>query len=232
MVKLRMKITKEKEIRFIAHLDYARAIERAVRRANLPASYSEGFNPHMKIAFASALGVGVASEAEYVDLELKREVAINDVIAKLAGQLPPGIKLKQAKYISLSSPALMASVNLAEYSVDVSLGAETDKLAIADCVEKFNQAKEVRFVRNSPKGYREIRVKEYVNHLSYKIKEAQLNINFTCKITPQGTIKPSEVIECLVNSFGLPIDKDAVSIYRMGLFIVDNGAQLSPLEMA
>ena len=41
-MKLRMQITKEKEIRFISHLEYVRTIERAIRRAKLPAAYSEG----------------------------------------------------------------------------------------------------------------------------------------------------------------------------------------------
>lgn len=49
-MKLRMQITKEKEIRFISHLEYVRTIERAIRRAKLPAAYSEGFNPHLKFS--------------------------------------------------------------------------------------------------------------------------------------------------------------------------------------
>ena len=60
-MKLRMQITKERDIRFISHLEYIRTIERAIRRAKLPATYSEGFNPHMKFSLASALGVGFAS---------------------------------------------------------------------------------------------------------------------------------------------------------------------------
>ena len=58
-MKLRMQITKDRDIRFISHLEYVRTIERAIRRAKLPAAYSEGFNPHLKFSLASALGVGV-----------------------------------------------------------------------------------------------------------------------------------------------------------------------------
>ena len=54
-MKLRLKITKDKSIRFISHLEYVRTIERAIRRAKLPAAYSEGFNPHLKFSLASAL---------------------------------------------------------------------------------------------------------------------------------------------------------------------------------
>ena len=69
-MKLRMQITKDPEIRFISHLEYARTISRAIRRAKLPAAYSEGFNPHLKFSLASALGVGVVSYTEFVEIEL------------------------------------------------------------------------------------------------------------------------------------------------------------------
>ena len=69
-MKLRLQITKDKDIRFISHLEYIRTIERAIRRAKIPVAYSEGFNPHMKFSLASALGVGVVSEAEFVEMEL------------------------------------------------------------------------------------------------------------------------------------------------------------------
>lgn len=55
-MKLRMQITKDKDIRFISHLEYVRTIGRAIRRAKLPAAYSEGFNPHLKFSLASGAG--------------------------------------------------------------------------------------------------------------------------------------------------------------------------------
>ena len=58
---LRLKITKEGDVRFISHLEYARTINRSLRRAKLPVAYSEGFNPHIKMSLASALGLSIAS---------------------------------------------------------------------------------------------------------------------------------------------------------------------------
>ena len=55
MIKYRLEITKGEPIRYISHLDFASLMQRAICRAHLPAAYSEGFNPHMKISFASAL---------------------------------------------------------------------------------------------------------------------------------------------------------------------------------
>ena len=89
MYKYRAEITKGEEVRYISHLDYAGLIERAIRRAKLPAAYSEGFNPHMKIAFASALAVGVTSDAEYMDFELTQQLCQPEVFDKLNKKLLP-----------------------------------------------------------------------------------------------------------------------------------------------
>ena len=83
MIKYRLKITKGEPIRYISHLDFAALMQRAICRSHLPAAYSEGFNPHMKIAFASALSVGITSTCEYMDLELKKDVCQPEVFDKM-----------------------------------------------------------------------------------------------------------------------------------------------------
>lgn len=83
-MKLRLKITKDKSIRFISHLEYVRTIERAIRRAKLPAAYSEGFNPHLKFSLASALGVGVVSYAEFCEIELAEPMTAEEAAEKNA----------------------------------------------------------------------------------------------------------------------------------------------------
>ena len=44
-------------LRYISHLDLQRFMQRALRRTDLPVSYSQGFSPHPQMAFASALAV-------------------------------------------------------------------------------------------------------------------------------------------------------------------------------
>ncbi|MCQ2380956.1 MAG: TIGR03936 family radical SAM-associated protein, partial [Acidaminococcaceae bacterium] len=76
-MKIRMQITKDADIRFVSHLDYLRAIERSIRRAELPVEYSSGFNPHLKFSLASALGVGIVSSAEFVEMEMAKDIEVN-----------------------------------------------------------------------------------------------------------------------------------------------------------
>ncbi|MCE5287374.1 MAG: TIGR03936 family radical SAM-associated protein, partial [Pelosinus sp.] len=190
MAKLRLEITKEAEIRFISHLDYASAIERAIRRAKLPAAYSEGFNPHMKIAFASALAVGVTSSFEYMDLELKEEIAAQTVISELSRQLPPGIKVHQGKYMPDRSAALMSIVRLASYTIHISLPAEA--AIIENSLQDFNAKKSIPYTRRSHKGVKEIDLKEYLlDDIRFLCTAQEVKLSLNIKIMPNGSVKPS-----------------------------------------
>jgi len=230
MPKLRLEITKGEEIRYISHLDYASAMERTIIRAKLPAAYSEGFNPHMKIAFASALAVGVTSAAEYMDMELKEEVDLIECVKGLAATLPPGIVVKGAKYMPEKLPALMAIVNLATYEVLVpSLG---DFSLVEQSLETFNAAQEVLHTRRTPKGRKEIEVKQYMAEpITATPKEQKVLLSINIKITPNGSIKPGEIVEALVALFDLQVDRDNALINRTGLYVVQNNKRIKPIDL-
>lgn len=229
-VRYRLAITKGEAVRYVSHLDYARTVERAVRRSKLPAAYSEGFNPHMKLAFASALSVGVASESEYLDIELSTAVDAAAVGEALAGQLPPGIAVGRVRQISAGHAALMAVVNLAAYRVAVPLPAAAAAAALA-AVQGFNAAAAVPYVRESPKGRREIDMKNFVAAIAATGGPDGLELVFEVRITPAGSVKPTEVIDVLAKNFGLPADPDAALATRTGLFVADGAGRVSPLEI-
>ncbi|MEA3296260.1 MAG: TIGR03960 family B12-binding radical SAM protein, partial [candidate division Zixibacteria bacterium] len=69
--RVRLRWGKTTKYRYMSHLDNMRAIERALRRADVPVAYSHGFNPSMKLSFCPPLPLGFTSEAEYVDITLK-----------------------------------------------------------------------------------------------------------------------------------------------------------------
>jgi radical SAM-linked protein len=231
MAKLRLEITKGEEIRYISHLDYASAMERAIIRAKLPVAYSEGFNPHMKISFASALAVGVTSQAEYIDIECKAEIDVNQAVEHLKATLPMGICIKGAAYIQGNVSALMAIVNLATYEITVPLLAE-DIGIIEDSIRWFNEAEAVLYTRESPKGKKEIEIKQYMaKPITLTALEKAVRLILEIRITPTGSIKPGEVLGALVAMFDLPVDIDNLLIHRTGLYISNANRQVSPVEL-
>lgn len=216
MCKIRAEITKGEAIRHISHLDYASAIERAVRRAKLPAAYSEGFNPHIKIAFASALAVGVTSAAEYMDIEFTEPVATVDFCRRMHRELPEGIEILQAREMMGKQTALMALVDLAVYEVTAAADFAVAKRAVA----AFNAASEVLYLRRTPKKTKEVEIKQYIQReIEVESRDGLLHFAVAARVTPSGSVKPGEVMQALKERFGLPLEESELVIHRSGLYV-------------
>ena len=89
--RLRVRYAKRGRLRFTSHRDFSRAFERAIVRARVPMAYSSGFNPHPRISYAGASPTGAASEAEYLEIGLAREVDPAQVLSALDEALPSGL---------------------------------------------------------------------------------------------------------------------------------------------
>ena len=89
--KLRIRYTKRGRLRFTSSRDFQRALERALRRADVPMAFSAGFHPHPKISYANAASTGTASEAEYFEISVTQRVDPDSVRVALDEALPPGI---------------------------------------------------------------------------------------------------------------------------------------------
>lgn len=91
MQKLRIRYARRGRLRFSSSRDFARAIERALRRSRVPMAFSAGFNPHPKISYAGAAPTGTASEAEYFEISVTERVDPDKVRAALDAALPDGL---------------------------------------------------------------------------------------------------------------------------------------------
>jgi len=97
-ITVRIIYTKAGKVRFISHLDVVRALQRALRRAQLPVALSEGFSPHFQISYCQPLSLGVESECEFADVTFIQEIKDikTDLIDVLNKVLPEGIVVKDA----------------------------------------------------------------------------------------------------------------------------------------
>lgn len=123
MQRLRVRFGRGEEIKYISHLDLLRLWQRALNRAAIPLTYSEGFNPHPRMSLAAPLALGITGEAELIDIFLAKWVSPHVFITAVGRQLPRGIEIKQVFNIAPTLPSLQSQVCFAEYMV----GLETDK---------------------------------------------------------------------------------------------------------
>lgn len=89
--------SKRGQMKYISHLDLMRALTRAMRRADLPLKFTEGFSPHPKLSIKRALKLGLESENEEASILLKERVVPEDFRQRLQEQLPEGIIIKDVQ---------------------------------------------------------------------------------------------------------------------------------------
>jgi hypothetical protein len=92
--RLRFRFTKDGKESFIGHLDTLRLLERACRRASLPVSMTRSpYSSRPRISTAMALPLGASSECEMMEIVLTETLVPEDVRARLAEELPAGMRL-------------------------------------------------------------------------------------------------------------------------------------------
>src|SRR5215468_9831477 len=153
-----IRYAKRGPLRFTSHRDFARAFERAVRRAGVPVAYSQGFSPHPKISYASAAPTGVASEAEYLEIGLQASVEPEQVRAALDEALSPGLDVLQA-VTAAGGTSLADCIDASTWRIDLD---EADPDLVVDAVAAFLAADEVMVERMTKQGRRRFDVRSAV----------------------------------------------------------------------
>lgn len=134
MFKYRLKFRKFGETRFVSHLDLVRLFTRLHTRAGLPLSYSEGFNPHPKMAIALPLSVGCASEGEYIDVSYDKDFSESFVLEELNKKAPIGIEIIKVQRL-FEGAKKFASITAAEYTINIE-GKGLNKENISDFLSR------------------------------------------------------------------------------------------------
>ncbi len=127
MADFRLRVTYAETGRLVmlSHLEIARALERAVRRAGLPYAVSQGFSPHMKQAFGSALPVGVGGLEEIFDVSLTEYVPPEEALARLRKASVADLMPYEARYITKDETAASAAFPRSTYEAILEASCET-----------------------------------------------------------------------------------------------------------
>ena len=147
----------------------------------------------MKIAFASALSLGVTSDAEYMDFELSKDISQPELWDVLKANFPAGVELKDLAQIHGKHKALMAQTDETNYRIEVPYtGTEP---AVKQAIDAYSRAKEAVFHRETPKKKREIETKEFMlAPIAWNLKNGQLTLKMDISLTGSGSVKPIEVL--------------------------------------
>lgn len=218
MPRYRIKYEKGQKAMFSGHLDTMKNFERAFRRAGLPLSFSQGFNPHPKISFASPLAVGVTGEAEYVDVYLKESMDPEEIKELLVCWMPPGFTAVEVIEVEESLPALMAEISTAHYLIEVYLKDDCSQNFLDEELTNLLQRSTIEVERHTKKGHKIKDIKDGIQDLKGKIQEKKLELEVVLDSGSSNNIRPEEILKALEGYTNLPLDLEVSRVHRRGVY--------------
>ncbi len=151
--RIRIRAGKLGDMALIGHLDFARLMDRAIRRAALPVAFTGGFHPGPRISPANALPLGITSTGEIVDFELTERVSPAEFEARLQAQLPAEVPLHGVEEVSLQMPSATKSLDRAEYLLALSIEEEkSEGLNWQKVVDQVLSAEEILQTKTTKSG--------------------------------------------------------------------------------
>ncbi|MBR4711787.1 MAG: TIGR03936 family radical SAM-associated protein [Clostridia bacterium] len=221
---MRMLATFEKSerLRHIGHLDILRAMQRALRRSGLPVAYSNGFNPHILLSFASALPVGAAGTCEVMEVAMAEETSPEEFLRRMNGALPPEMRLSGARSVDDRHPAVMSLVRAARYEIRFRDPADAD--AVGAVLPDYLARTEIITERKSKSGIKPCDIRPLIHDLrmSGGVLYAELALTETLSCKPVMLLK----------TLGESIGKEEIRalVVRTRLLGEDAGGRRVPVE--
>jgi radical SAM-linked protein len=193
--RLRVTFSRGEPLRFISHLDLMRFWERALRRAGLSVTYSEGFSPHPQIAVGAPLPVGTTGEAELMDVFLTAPVSPDEFLRRVRPQLPAGVEVSDAREVPITLPSLQSQLRAADYRVTLPEGARLEQVRAA--VAAFLVQDSVPWEHQREKETKRYDLRPLVEWLQVEEQEGAVLLVMRLRADPGATGRPDQVAAAL-----------------------------------
>lgn len=187
---------------YISHLDMLRLFLRALSRSRLPLTFSQGYNPHPRLALALPLPLGVTAAEEYGEIYFSETIQPEQFINTLSPQLPAALELTGAFEVALDKPSLASLVGAAQYlaTLKCESGNEVDFELVQASLKRLMARKEIMVQRKTKK-----KKTTYTNVRPYIIKAEIINrnddeplvLNLLLQAGSRGGISPFFLLEQL-----------------------------------
>lgn len=194
-----------------SHHDMIRFWERAVKRAGLPVRLTQGFNPRPRIIFPHALGLGISSRHEEVELELFQPMAVEELLSRLRAAAGDTLEIRDA--VNLPAVKKSRQMHTSEYSI--SGWPEPSRAGLPAALRDILAMDAIRVERGAPGNRREMDIRPYLRRLEFEPDDGTLRLVLVHTLT--GSARPDEVGKLAAEATGadyrdLVIEKTAMRL--------------------
>lgn len=214
MKSVRIKYAKNESVKYVSHLDTLKTFTRAARRAELPLTYSKGFNPHPHMVFGLPSSVGMISTCEYVDIDFEDGVTCEEILERLNSSLPEGFRILECEE-KQSKSNIMADIIACEYVIYVETSLNV--LDLQDHMTHFICHPSIPVLKKSKKGEKLVDIKDMIKFIS--AGEDSVGIYLITQIAAgnETNLKPALLIEAINQYEGICLEVN--QIIRTGMYL-------------
>ncbi len=215
------RFAKKDRLRFVSHLDLQRFMQRALNRTSLNIAYSNGFNPHPILSFASALAMGWTSDYELFDVKFASPVTEEVALAEMQAALPPDLPILSVRLVEDNHPALMGKLVMADYEIRLS-GESSEEVCAA--IDTFLAQESVIALRKTKSGEKPTDIRPMARIL----EKRPYGIFARLMLTEKETLKPDLLVNTLASMAN--VSAPEMRVHRLMLLGEDAGGNAIPLQ--
>lgn len=216
MREVRLRFSKTGRLKYISHLDINRAMSRALKRAQIPLWYTEGFNPHPYMSFSLPLSLGVESLCESVDLRIIGDITNDEIKNRLNNVLPQDIKIVDVYDDFRDNSEIVYSdyVYKFEFKDNEAAFEKIKNVLSSDKIIALKKGKQGR-----KRVMKETNIKSFIDKYSISIRNDVIVLNIRLLAGPEKNLNPSLLFDTIIRL--IDMDFEWKSIARISLLDKD-----------
>lgn len=214
---IRAKFYKIGMLQYISHLDLVRTMTRVLVRAGIPAWYSQGFNPRLKLTFAMPLSIGTQSECEFFDIRLVKPMELDEVKSRINAALTDEMQIVDV----YQSERKFSDIQWAEYEIKLT----SPKLS-ADTAESLTElyTHSLTITKRSKSGDKEVDILPYIDLRSCEYADGSVTVRALLSADSANYLNPEYLIKAADSRLGITFDdpfSEYYTIMRKQVYLAD-----------
>ncbi len=216
MREVRLRFSKLGNLKYISHLDINRAMGRALKRAEIPLWYTEGFNPHPYMSFSLPLSLGVESLCESVDIRLIGDISNDEIKKRMNSVLPDNLKIIDVYDTFRDNSEIMYSDYVYKFQF------LDNELALSK-IKSVLDSPEIMALKKGKQGrkrvFKETDIKAFIDKYNISIRDDLIVLNIRLLAGTEKNLNPSLLFDTIIRL--IDMDFEWKSIARINLLDKD-----------
>lgn len=208
MREVRLRFAKVGRLKYISHLDINRAMSRALKRAQIPLWYTEGFNPHPYMSFSLPLSLGVESLCESVDLRIIGEITNSEIKKRMNAVLPEDLKIIDVYDDFRDNSEIVYSDYVYKFEF-------ADNNEALEKIKSVLASDEILALKKGKQGkkrvFKETDIKQFIDKYSVSIRDDIIVLNIRLFAGTEKNLNPSLLFDTIIRLIDMDFEWKSIS---------------------